>query len=175
MRRPALPRRAGSRAEVVSSRQQRTSRREGKDLSALLLSSNLFLLAVPKIIKKVVILETVFYKSPAHRQWSHRPEKLILFSCKKSRQGKFKKIIKELFFWWGELRSALALKFGSNLVIKLHQIRTKLHRRARKRLFCLGNDGFAQQNPSVFLGGELGFVVSKDTLLFFAALRRSAI
>ena len=48
-----------------------------------------------------------------------------------------------------------------------HQIRTKLHRRARKRLFCLGNYGFAQQNPSVFLGGELRFGVSKDTLFVF--------
>ncbi len=144
-------------------------------MSALLLSSNLFLLAVPKIINKVVILETVFYKSPAHRQWSPRPEKLILFSCKKSRQRKFKKIIKELFFWWGELCSALALKFGSNLVIKLHQIRTKLHRRARKRLFCLGNYGFAEQNPSVFLGGELRFGVSRDTFFVFAALRQSTI
>ena len=38
-----------------------------------------------------------------------------------------------------------------------HQIRTKFHRRARKRLFCLGNYGFAEQNPSVFLGEELQF------------------
>ena len=38
-----------------------------------------------------------------------------------------------------------------------HQNWTKLHRRARERLFCLGNYGFAQQNPSVFLGGELRF------------------
>jgi hypothetical protein len=126
-------------------------------LSAFLLSSNLFLLAVPKIIKKVVILETVFSNPIAHRQWSHRPEKLILFSCKKSRQGNSKKIIKELLFWWGELRSVLTLKFGSDFGVKSHQIRTKLQIRARKRLFCLENYGFAEQNPSVFLGGELQF------------------
>ena len=90
-------------------------------MSAFLLSSNLFLLAVPKIINKVVILGTVFYKTSARHHWSHRPEKLILFSCKKSRRGKFKKIIKELFFWRGELRSALALNFGSNLVVKINQ------------------------------------------------------
>jgi len=47
--------------------------------------------------------------------------------------------------------------------------------RARERLFCLGNYGFAQQNPSVFLGGELQFSVPEGMLLFFAAFGGSTI
>jgi hypothetical protein len=83
-------------------------------LSAFLLSSNLFLLAVPKIIKKVVILETVFSNPIAHRQWSHRPEKLILFSCKKSRQGKFKKDNQRIAFLVGRasLSPHAQIRFG---------------------------------------------------------------
>ena len=61
----------------------------------------------------------------------------------------------------------ILLKLGSNLVVKLHQIRTKLQIRARKRLFCLGNYDFAEQNPPVFLGGELQF--RRAQARFFAA------
>jgi len=52
-----------------------------------------------------------------------------------------------------ELGSGVPLELGSNFVVKLHQIRTKSQIRARNARFCLGNYGFAEQNPSVFLGG----------------------
>ena len=105
------------------------------------------------------------------------PPEDTLFNWKRNLGGKNQKINQRVF-WWSErafharrrrvwaYASSFALKFSSNLVVKLHQIRTKLQIRARERLFCWGNCGFAQQNPSVFLGGELRFGVHRHAFCF---------
>ena len=91
-------------------------------MSAILLSSNLFLLAVPKIIKYLVILGTVFFvKIPKPPSVVAPSRKTILFNFKKEiSAGEIQKDNQRIVFLAGRA-SALALKIGSNLVVKLHQ------------------------------------------------------